>query len=654
MGVGSIRRYFAAIGDYYRLRKDDKDLLRAQFNAFVRQIPILYYILVGNAVAVALSAVHIDMPILTRVVPAMLCIVAIFRAQWWRRRSAADFTDEQILAYIRNTSVLATLMAVAFVVWIFLLYPHGNVYERGHFIFFLAITQISCVFCLMPLRSAALSVATIGIVPFVGFFLVADHHRMWVEAINFGLVGLGMVAILNRYNYSFAQLIHSERNLHIRQAETELLSEENRLIAFTDALSGLPNRRALIASLEDLYSQGTLEPDTVAMIFIDLDGFKTVNDDFGHELGDGLIRQVSSELAKETEDRAMLARIGGDEFAILVMSKGASAIARALADKVLARLSLPHLVDAQEIYIGASIGIADTTGESIDPYELLRRADTAMYRVKAGGRGDILFYDPSFDEGRLWRQRIESEIRQGLDRGEFDVVYQPLVDALSENVVAVEALVRWPRRSAGPLPPDEFIGIAEAYGLIHSLGMFVLRRACTELKPHPGLKLSVNVSPAQFRHPRFEQEVAQVLLDTNFPPARLQIEITEGYLIDHPDRANRAIAAFQAMGVSVALDDFGSGFASIGYLRRFGFSAIKIDKSLTADLGTDPKAAMLITGMVHLANGLGMRVTAEGVETCAQATLLKIAGCHELQGFHFGRPSPIAEVPFLARRAVNG
>jgi EAL domain-containing protein (putative c-di-GMP-specific phosphodiesterase class I) len=320
-----------------------------------------------------------------------------------------------------------------------------------------------------------------------------------------------------------------------------------------------------------------------------------------------------------------------------------------LAGLVQAALSTPHLIDGHEIYIGASIGIAGYGDEPIDPYELLRRADTAMYRVKAEGRGDILVYDPTLDEGRLWRQRVESEMRHGLEAGEFNVVYQPLVDARSKAVVAVEALVRWPGRVDGPLPPDDFIAIAEAYGLIHPLGMFVLRRACCELRPHPQLKLSVNVSPAQFRHPGFEQDVAQVLRETGFPPHQLQIEITEGYLIDHPDRANRAIAAFQAMGVSVALDDFGSGFASIGYLRRFGFSVIKIDKSLTADLGTDPRAAMLITGMVHLANGLGMRVTAEGVETEAQAVMLRVAGCHELQGFHFGRPTSLADLLVRAR-----
>lgn len=633
-----------AVVDSYRLRVDDRDLLRAQFNAFVQQVPLLYFILAGNAAAVAMSSAAIDRPVLTRLVPAALCLVALARARWWHRRRAAMFSDAQILAHIRNTSRLAALMAVAFVIWIVLLYPHGNADERGHFVFFLAITQISCVFCLMPLRSAALSVATIGIVPFVGYFTIVDHHRMWVEAINFALVAVGMIGVLNRYNRSFAQLIHSERDLQVRQAETQLLSEENRRIALTDALSGLPNRRALIAHLEDLHTQGPPDPDCVAIVFVDLDGFKMVNDDFGHELGDGLIRQVSVELAQVVGDAAMLARMGGDEFAILVEGAWATVRAQELARLVMAALSRPHMVEGQQIYIGASIGIAGHAGAPVDPYELLRRADTAMYRVKAAGKGDILTYDPSFDEGRLRRQQIECEIRRGLATDEFDVVYQPLVEAQAGTVVAVEALVRWPRRPGGALPPDDFIEIAEAYGLIHPLGMFVLRRACADLLPHPGLKLSVNISPAQFRHPGFEQEVAQVLAHSGFPPERLQIEITEGYLIDHPERANHAIAAFQAMGVSVALDDFGSGFASIGYLRRFGFSGIKIDKSLSAELGSDPKAAMLITGMVHLANGLGMRVTAEGVETENQAVLLRIAGCHELQGFLFGRPAPIRDL----------
>jgi diguanylate cyclase (GGDEF)-like protein len=470
--------------------------------------------------------------------------------------------------------------------------------------------------------------------------MVLDRGRNWVEATNLGLAGVVMMVILARYNRSFNDLIRSQRTLRMRRDESEKLAAENRRIALTDALSGLPNRRALIARLESRQARAG-EAGEIAVMFVDLDGFKQINDDYGHELGDALICRVGEALAGLVPPGAMLCRMGGDEFAVLIEGAEVLVVAHELGGRILARLALPVEVCGHALHIGASIGIAG--GSGIDPQELLRRSDAAMYRAKAG-RAGVLAYDPSFDAGREHRKLIESEIRLGLERGEFDVAYQPLVDARSGDVLAVEALARWPGRPRGPLNPNEFIAIAETSGLIHPLGLFVLRRACRDLRRHAALRLNVNISPAQFRHPRFEAEVANVLEETGFPPTRLQIEITEGYLVDHPERAARAIAAFRAMGVSVALDDFGSGFASIGYLRSFGFSAIKIDKSLSVGLGHDAKAALVIAGIVHLANGFDVDVTAEGVETETQAAMLRLAGCRELQGYLFGRPAGLAQV----------
>lgn len=636
----------------YRLRTDDIDLLRAQFGEFLRQIPLLYSILALNVIAVMAASWHISASALTRAIPLAFCVVFLTRAVWWWQRKFADFSDAEIIQHMRNTSVLAAVMAGAVVGWVLFLYPYGTPDDQNRFVFFIAITQISCVFCLMSVRSAALGVATIGITPTICYFLLVDAGRMWPQSVMFGFVGLGMVTVLNRYNRSFADLIHSQRDLRLRQLETERLSEDNRQIALTDALSGLPNRRALIARLEGLHVRAQDGPAAVAMLFVDLDGFKQINDTFGHELGDAIIRRISAEFRQLVPSDAVLYRMGGDEFAILF--EGAVELAHALtvAEMIQRRLALPVRLAAHEFQLGASIGVALSQHSDADPYELLRQADTAMYRAKAQGGSSTQVYTLEMDEGRTWRQQVEKEIRLGIQRDEFAVHYQPLVDAATGAIIAVEALVRWPGRPAGMLSPDSFIPVAESSGLIHPLGLFVFRRACAELAAHPEIRLNVNVSPAQFRHPHFEREVAEVLRETRFPTERLQIEITEGYLIDNPDRANRAIASFTDLGVRVTLDDFGSGFASIGYLRKFPFSGIKIDKSLAAGLGSDPKASMLITGMVHLANGLDMAVTAEGIETERQAAMFRLAGCHELQGYHFGMPAPLDQIAGLPRRSA--
>jgi EAL domain-containing protein (putative c-di-GMP-specific phosphodiesterase class I) len=329
---------------------------------------------------------------------------------------------------------------------------------------------------------------------------------------------------------------------------------------------------------------------------------------------------------------------------VLIEDDEAAALAGSLAAEALLALGRPILIEGHEFHIGASIGVAADDEGAVSAYELMRRADTAMYRAKADGKGGIRHYHPGFDADRRRRQQIEADMRAGLARGEFDVAYQALIDAVSGDVLGVEAFLRWPGRPGGALMPEAFMEIAEVTGLIHPLGQFVLRRACEEVGPQPGLMLSVNASPAQFRHPGFEAEVAHILEDTGFPPQRLQIEITESYLIDHPERARAAIGAFQKMGVAVALDDFGTGFASIGYLQSYGFDCVKLDTSLSTRLGRDPRAAMLVSGMIHMARGLDMRVAAEGVESELQAGMLRLAGCDVLQGYHFGWPAPLGEV----------
>jgi EAL domain-containing protein (putative c-di-GMP-specific phosphodiesterase class I) len=299
------------------------------------------------------------------------------------------------------------------------------------------------------------------------------------------------------------------------------------------------------------------------------------------------------------------------------------------------------LVDRHVLQVSASIGIASDAEGALHAHELLRRADTAMYHVKTSGKDGIALYDVAFDLGRMWRLTIENEIGMGLANAEFEVAYQPVVDAGNGEIVGAEALIRWPRRPGGSLDPDQFIEIAERTGQIHPLGLFVLERACRDILPLAAVKLSVNVSPVQFSDPKFVRQVAHVLEQTRFPPERLQLEITEGYLLSHPENAIRAIRGFKEAGMSVALDDFGTGFTSIHYLQSYGFSHVKIDKSLLAGLHQDSKASLLITGTIYLANGLDMRVIAEGVETEEQAELLRAAGCHKLQGYLFGRPMPI-------------
>ena len=344
----------------------------------------------------------------------------------------------------------------------------------------------------------------------------------------------------------------------------------------------------------------------------------------------------------------MLARVGGDEFTVLLEAvegqDSAQAEALTLALRLLDQMALPVLVDRHVLQVSGSIGIASNSDTSVHPRELLRRADLAMYHAKTEGKAQIAIYSDQLDQGRLRRLEIEDQIGTGLCRDEFDIVYQPIIDTLTGKIVSAEALLRWPRRAQGSLAPNEFIQVAEVTGQIHPLGLYVLERACQEILPLAGLGLSVNVSPAQFRHPKFEQQVLQVLERTGFPPERLQLEVTESYLLTNPGLAIKAVATLKAAGISLALDDFGTGFTSIHYLKSYGFTHIKIDKSLLTGLEPGSKATMLVAGAITLAKALDMGVIAEGVEHEAQAGVLRSIGCHGMQGYLFGKPMPLEQL----------
>lgn len=429
-------------------------------------------------------------------------------------------------------------------------------------------------------------------------------------------------------------------NLHftpekINEMSMPLRSSAGELLGYLNWQARLPGAQAARAASSDI-TQIVVLASALILLFI-----------LVSSVGDDLIVAIAKTLSERVPPGGMLARMGGDEFAMTIGDDEAETQATAFAVSVLDFLTTPIQLGERTIHIGASIGIASGTLIECTSSELFRRADIAMYHAKMSGKGRITHYDAELNSARERKLAIENQIRNGLERDEFEVWYQPIIDARSQKMSSVEALVRWPRRPDGPLGPDTFIAIAETSGLIYKLGQFVLQRACQDLQPYGDLTLSVNISPAQFRDPAFEDKVASVLETTHFPANRLQLEVTESYVLENPERARMAIANLKALGTAVALDDFGTGYSSIGYLRRFNFDTIKIDKSLAGLVDNDEQAAALVSGTVRIANALGMAVVAEGVETERQMKLLRLAGCDQLQGFWFSQPMPIESIRAL-------
>jgi diguanylate cyclase (GGDEF)-like protein len=413
------------------------------------------------------------------------------------------------------------------------------------------------------------------------------------------------------------------------------------LLGLTDSLSGLPNRRALHLDVVRLAEEG----DEVALALIDLDGFKSVNDHYGHFVGDKLIKECAHILVELCGKDARAYRLGGDEFAIAVIGPIAGNILESLCRRLLERLARPIEIEDRQLSIGASIGLSRSTpGGRASSSDLLRQSDVAMYASKTGGKMRCTWFSADFDRKREVTKQVETDLRNAIANREFTINYQPLVDAGNGEIVAVEALLRWTRADGTPVSPAMFIPIAEETGLINAIGRWVLRQACADALPWDGIKLSVNVSPAQLRNPDFPIQLGHILEETGFPPERLELEITETFMVGDPVVAGRALDMIRSFGVGVALDDFGTGYASIGFLRKFRFEKLKIDRSLIVEAADDDGSRAMMVSSIAVARAMNMFVTAEGVETDAQATLARTAGCDQMQGWLYYKAIPAAEI----------
>jgi diguanylate cyclase (GGDEF)-like protein len=433
---------------------------------------------------------------------------------------------------------------------------------------------------------------------------------------------------------------------HLRRTSAAIAAGERQLrhLALHDPVCGLPNRIYFSERLERAIAEVRNGGPAAAVFYIDLDHFKDVNDTLGHHIGDELILNVTRSLSQIIRDDDLVARLGGDEFAIIMTCASDNYSLQAVAERILGAMCRPFVVSGHTINIGASIGIAVIDSCTQDARDILRYADMALYRAKNEGRNRACIYDAAMDADLSNRKLLESALRQAIKNRDLHVVYQPIVNPSGKRLVGVEALARWMHPVQGEIPPARFIPIAEHSGLIVELGEYILRRACLDGRNWPGLAVSVNVSPLQFRRSDFVQAIERILGETAFEPNRLELELTESTLLGNLEGAELAMLRLKGLGVCFALDDFGTGYSSLLYLRRFPFDKLKIDSSFVRSIEKAADAAAIVHAVVSLGRGLGMKVTAEGVETADQHLFLRAAGVHSMQGYRFGRPVTAAEI----------
>jgi diguanylate cyclase (GGDEF)-like protein len=420
-------------------------------------------------------------------------------------------------------------------------------------------------------------------------------------------------------------------------------------MALHDALTDLPNRVLLNERLEHALAR-VRRGDLVAVHLLDLDHFKTVNDTLGDPTGDKLLKMVTQRLRQLVRDTDTIARMGGDEFAVLQVAIAQPADATVLALRIIEAVSAPYDLDGNQVVIGTSVGIAIGPADGQTPDELIRNSDLALYRAKDDGRGTYRFFGPEMDAQMQVRRTMECDLRKALAAGEFELHYQPVVNLGTDEISGVEALIRWRHPEKGLIPPNTFIPVAEEIGFIIQVGEWALREACDAARNWPDhIRIAVNLSPIQFRNPGFVQIVVSALAASGLTPERLELEITEGMLLQDNEATLSTLFQLRALGVRIAMDDFGTGYSSLSYLQSFPFDKIKIDRSFVKDIVDGVGSLNIVRAVAAMANGLGMTTTAEGVETKEQLDTVRAEGCTEMQGFLFSRPLPLADLELLLR-----
>jgi diguanylate cyclase (GGDEF)-like protein len=621
--------------------------------AFGRQIPLLYFILIVNTMAVAVTHVQCAPAWVAIYAPAALCAVCVIRCvRWWRVRHET-LTHEKSVPELRKTVWLACVIGVVFTAWSLLLFRYGPAYEQAQVAFYMATTVVGCVFCLMHLRAAALLLLTIVIGSFT-VFLIAEGRPVFIAmAVDMMFVGVALAFIVHLYYRTFASLVYSKRELLASQAVTQKLSDDNFTLANIDSLTGLPNRRSFFSSLTALAEQGTRETASFHMGLIDLDGFKQVNDIYGHSSGDLVLKEVGVRLLALADPTMFFARLGGDEFGVIIQQRLSEDELDRLGQRLCERLSLPYTVGGNTAELSGTIGWAGLPPAGVSVAEMFERADAALYVGKEGRRGTAVVFSAEHENRVRRASLVAQELKAANLEDELFLEFQPIFDVGNRRVVGFEALGRWRSPKLGPVKPEEFIRIAERTDLIRGVTEVLLRKALAEASNWPAdVYLSFNLSALDVSSVPRARRLLDIVLESATAPERVHFEITETAVTRDFRQARASLSLIKQVGCHVSLDDFGTGYSSLSYVHRLPFDTIKIDRSFVAEVDTDVASAKIIKSVMDLCRNLGLECVVEGVETDAQCEILTALGGQVMQGYLFGRPAPADALPLLRLNTV--
>jgi diguanylate cyclase (GGDEF)-like protein len=617
----------------------DPELVRSQVQAFSRQIPLLYFILLVNMTAVAVTHLRSAPAWLSIYVPATLCGLCIVRCvRWWRIRHHV-LTHDKAVPELRKVIWLAGIFGVAFSAWSLLLFPYGTALEQAQVAFYMATTLVGCVFCLMHLRAAALLLLSIVILTFSVFLVFTGYPVFIAMAVDMTLVGIALAVIIQLYFRTFADVVHAQRELQASQQNTQRLSDENFRLASLDSLTDLPNRRSFFASLRAMSEQALATGTGFNVGLIDLDGFKQVNDVYGHASGDLVLQEVGLRLLALADPGLFFARLGGDEFGVLVQHKLSNEMLVAVGQRICETVGQPYRVGGNVAKLSGTIGWAAFPEAGTTVAQVFEHADAALYFGKESRRGSPVIFSTEHETRIRRSSLLTQELRHADLEADLFLELQPIYDLLTHRPIGLEALGRWQNARLGMVKPEEFIRVAERTELILRVTEVLLRKALDEAARWPcELFLSFNLSAIDISTSARARRLIDIVSASGVPPHRVAFEITETAVTRDFEQARSSLTMIKQAGCRVSLDDFGTGYSSLSYVHRLPFDTIKIDRSFVTDVDSNSASKKIVKSVLDLCGNLGLECVVEGLETSLQAEIVKRLGARAVQGYLFSPP----------------
>jgi diguanylate cyclase (GGDEF)-like protein len=632
---------------------DNPELAQAQLRILTSQVPLLYFMLLTNVAAVSYTHFETAPRSLTVYGSGALCLICAVRLFQWMRTKERQLSADQIVRRLKETVALAGLVTVLFVASGIGLFPYGNAYAQGQLAFFLAITVIGCTFCLMQVRPAALVVALLGAAPAAVFLISTGRPTYVAIGVNMALVGAAMIQLVLTHSRDFANMINFQTELAKKHRETLRLAEENSRLANLDTLTDLPNRRRFFANLHEMLGLAAQSDKRFVVGVIDLDGFASVNDAFGHVTGDQVLIETGRRLRDVSDEAVLLARLGGDEFGVLIDGRLSEARIDAYGERICAALRAPFQVADVTVQIAGSIGFATYPEAGTSAELLFERADYALYHAKRRARGRPVIFSREHEIQIRQFASVEKCLRNGDLEKELSVNFQPIFDVTRGEVVAFEALARWNSSELGQVPPNIFVRVAERTDFITQLTQILLRKTLVCARSWPDdIRVSFNLSVRDIGSPEAIMKIIAIIQNSGVAPRRIDLEVTETALMRDFDKGCECLKALKALGANIALDDFGTGYSSLSYVHRLPLDKIKIDRSFIRDIETQPTCRDIVKTVIDLCRNLKLACVIEGMETKEQAQILCGLGGAMMQGYYFSKDMPADAVPgFLADAA---